>query len=884
MVKERNCLSAFFMLFLFVVLFTSVASASFAVGNKSNSIDKTYGPAESIRGWVNMSFSNEPSDSLFQDSTGKSVRLVDLLRNSSASVYSCSPVDCSSDYNASNAALSKTFIVSENSSRIFGLKFTGDISRVNSINFTLDSDAIANCKNQVEIDILNDGVIDVTNNKVSVLGCSDQRSYGCYDPSDTLEEFSVTDTPYCQKINLSASPGFTIGTWIKKIDGYRTLKASIFDGSREVANCVIYPTTDLGQVSCSVNYVVTSPREYYVCISSTSGTGNYKIRGNSNPTNGCGFVGLPPSSYGMPAAYEIFAEGQGFDAVGSLRISNSLPNGKNFGTIVYDYILRQYGSSGCAAGCVVPIKISGINQQVTVRGLAMSYQKTTGTVTDDKFYDLSESSARVNAGFQNIYLDDAGFKVPDKRGAYKFSLKLNGNNVFSEDVNISDVPRINSLSPTSTASAYPTNFRVSVNSSIPVTKFFWDFGDNITGMSTTNIIEHTYNATGRYLIKVTAVDSKELSSSKTFDVEVNSPKSLINATLVTMKNSVGRIEAQTAEFDLFSQQSIKSILGVDNATKEITKIETRFNAAQTEADYNSIVEEILGILTLPNSISEGIVANSIPLLPERKDVNLDVVKKAGAGDYDTNKQESYANAILLWNQENIDSNINFREFNGDYDGELIPVVKVFELNVKKKGDISGSYFLIMPKLENLKFESGVVAIEYQEYVYVDLSKLEKVSFYTTSDIDFTNLPAFISPSFSRLSLTDAGANISGEAKPKWMIFGLMIIFLLIVAFVVYIILQEWYRIKYENYLFKNRNDLYNMVNYVHHSKKKGMKNKEMAENLKKAKWTSEQVTYVMKKYAGERTGMFEIPILNIFRRKVGDGNAGKNMQGDHKKL
>ena len=84
------------------------------------------------------------------------------------------------------------------------------------------------------------------------------------------------------------------------------------------------------------------------------------------------------------------------------------------------------------------------------------------------------------------------------------------------------------------------------------------------------------------MIKVTAVDSKELSSSKTFDVEVNSPKSLINATLVTMKNSVGRIEAQTAEFDLFSQQSIKSILGVDNATKEITKIETRFNASRKQ--------------------------------------------------------------------------------------------------------------------------------------------------------------------------------------------------------------------------------------------------------------------------------------------------------------
>ena len=108
------------------------------------------------------------------------------------------------------------------------------------------------------------------------------------------------------------------------------------------------------------------------------------------------------------------------------------------------------------------------------------------------------------------------------------------------------------------------------------------------------------------------------------------------------------------------------------------------------------------------------------------------------------------------------------------------------------------------------------------------------------------------------------------------IFVLAIVFLLIVALIVYIALQEWYKGKYENYLFKNRNDLYNMVNYVHNSKRKGMKNKEIAENLRKAKWSAEQITYVMKKYAGERTGMLEIPLFNLFGKKVGEGNQGQN--------
>ena len=84
----------------------------------------------------------------------------------------------------------------------------------------------------------------------------------------------------------------------------------------------------------------------------------------------------------------------------------------------------------------------------------------------------------------------------------------------------------------------------------------------------------------------------------------------------------------------------------------------------------------------------------------------------------------------------------------------------------------------------------------------------------------------------------------------------------------YLVLQEWYKKKYESYLFKNQNDLYNIISYIEISKKRGMENKQIANGLKKSGWNSEQITYVMKKYAGERTGMFEIPLnklINIFK-------------------
>ena len=129
-----------------------------------------------------------------------------------------------------------------------------------------------------------------------------------------------------------------------------------------------------------------------------------------------------------------------------------------------------------------------------------------------------------------------------------------------------------------------------------------------------------------------------------------------------------------------------------------------------------------------------------------------------------------------------------------------------------------------------------------------------------------SLPAFISPGINRLSLTEIVSGEEEGKKSKLTIFILAISLLIIVAFISYVVLQEWYKKKYENYLFKNKNDLYNMVNYVNNSKKRGLKNKEISDNLRKAKWSSEQVKYVMKKYAGKRTGMLELPLTNLMKK------------------
>jgi hypothetical protein len=132
-------------------------------------------------------------------------------------------------------------------------------------------------------------------------------------------------------------------------------------------------------------------------------------------------------------------------------------------------------------------------------------------------------------------------------------------------------------------------------------------------------------------------------------------------------------------------------------------------------------------------------------------------------------------------------------------------------------------------------------------------------------VDYTNLIAFILPELSKLAVI-SDEDIAPEESPLrfWIFFSLAIILVLILGFIAYIAMQQWYKNKYESHLFKNKNSLYNLLNYVQNQKKQGVEAKEMRSRLRKAGWTGEQINYVIKKNYGKKTGLFfEIPVEKL---------------------
>jgi hypothetical protein len=94
-------------------------------------------------------------------------------------------------------------------------------------------------------------------------------------------------------------------------------------------------------------------------------------------------------------------------------------------------------------------------------------------------------------------------------------------------------------------------------------------------------------------------------------------------------------------------------------------------------------------------------------------------------------------------------------------------------------------------------------------------------------------------------------NIQNIATQEWTNIGIMLALFVILVIAGFFIIRFLYIRKQENYLFKNKNNLYNLMNYIQKSKKQGKTNAEIYRQLKKIGWDSAQARYAIDKYKRE---------------------------------
>jgi len=351
----------------------------------------------------------------------------------------------------------------------------------------------------------------------------------------------------------------------------------------------------------------------------------------------------------------------------------------------------------------------------------------------------------------------------------------------------------------------------------------------------------------------------------------------VNATLQEKQEELEDIKNELEKLENFSKSSLTSALNIKNIEAELNNLTSAYENASTEEEYDEILSN-LSKIEIPKNVSITTSADAITFYPQKSKINLYILESIGGGSYESGEEDKYKNSVLAWQQENIDATLTFKEFSANYEDSEIPVLRIFELGLNKKKDINYDSYIILSEIDSLEFKQDYNQIKIQDYLYIKFTENTKtIAFSTTENISFSELPLFLAPGLNELVLSDEIPDIlvseeETEKESKWLTFVLIIVLLLIIGFVLYLVLQTWYKKKYERYLFKNKNDLYNIVTYIHHAKEKNMDNKKIVDNLRKAGWSYEQIKYVMRKYVGKRTGMYEIPVGKILKKKNEKGN------------
>jgi len=863
-VKKYFLVVSLFMIFLAFVMFVS---ASFNIGNQSYSIQNHYLDDSYLSGWINISFNQMPANSIFTDSLNNNATLIDILNKNSNYDYNCSSIGCGTSYIASGKALTKTFQINEGSTKLIGFKIKDKIESIESLTMTLQSNAPTSCISQVKLDFGKDEIIEIINNKSSTTYCStiyagcfetNASSGGGIDPGKTSgtptapitgevilgdpQDVLLTNTPLCQKMQLPESPKIGIGAWIKEATpGNRQVKMELFDlEGNLIDNCTLSKAT-MGSVGkrvvCSTEFRVIEPQENYICVHTEGASGEYKTRGFIPENESCGFIGYPPAT--STGAYDIFAQSLNFAIVGTLNIENELEDDLTISKVIENYILEKYGSLDCSEECLIPLNIiSNKDQTITLNNLKLKYNKVgLGLVEENYFYDFDETSSKIDANFQKLFLDNS-FLISNGAGLLDYLLSLENTNIINENITIEELNM--SINPSITAAEVPTNFKVNIVPSKNIKRYEWDFGDGTTKTTTESSVDHTYSNIQNYSLIVTAIkndSSEELT--KSFIIEVKSPESIIANKIEELRENIVNLKTQLISFDSYSKQRIEDLLNLSSKEEELTILEDEFEQATTDEEYTEIAKTLFS-LDIPSSIISTSLGE-ITINPKSGDMDVIALSDITGETFDIIKKQEYNDAILKWMQENTIIKASTKKIFFKYGGSTENALNIFELKFELIG--TTEHYLIIEDLNNLNLDVDYNENGAYKYILID-SLTNRIKLSTTEDIPISDISFFISPKISELSLIDNPISPKGYNKNiLW-----IILIVLGVSLIVFIGLNITHKRNKIKKLFKAKANLANIRKYVQEEKYKGVPEAQIKQNLTRAGWSAGQINYIIKSH------------------------------------
>lgn len=844
-----------------LILFISLIAFAQAQVNFDNySIQKIYAKGSTLTGTINVSFANEPITSLFKDLLLNEVELREVLKDSDY-VHTCSYPACGSFYEPTMPETTKVLTLGANETKVIGFSFTGDVQNIDSIKFGFSSDADESETNQIKLDILDDGIVEMGNIVIGQ-GFDPFTNYGCFNGSESnIKEATFSETkPFCQRVTLDESPGLFLGGWFKKTTaGTNPITMKLYSKTGAPLTFCEINSDDVslngGEIFCPVEYFIPKKDDFYVCAQKKFGAAEYKLKGYASSTNACGFMDFPPKL--EITSYKIGAKKRNFGVTGTINVGDTLPNKENISDMVAIFILDRY-EGDCSQGCHIPITLtSSVNQQLTFENLAVNYDEP-GLLgqTLSEFSLFTSTPSLVNSNYQN--LDISGFfNLPNEEIELNYKLFLGTKKLFEQDLEIKDYNLI--VSPLDSIVSYPTTFNVTLPENITAPSYTWNFGDNTTNQDTVvPSISHSYQEKGNFLLTVTA-HTLIGNFSKINQVTVGTAQELVNLTISSRKLALEEIKNQLIGFSPFEISQLKRYFDIDDLKVKLNTIEKSITGNVSDSKYTEALLS-LNQMTFPKDIQKNSVGKTI-LAYTSKDISLASVSEVAGKQYSDSK--NFYDSALYWDKTNVVSQLSQGSLLISWENGQKNSVKIYEVLITpNEGGITEDYYLFVKDDPTIYFEENLLGQKLSTgYIAIKMGQ-NPTSVKFVMDNSLSVLP-FVSPS----SLGNEIPVIEPVEKNPYgfwiFVIGLLIVFL--IGVFIYLILYAWYKNKYEKFLFPNKNELFNAMTYVNNSIKNNVEESVVRKNLVKSGWKREQVNYLLRKYAGKNTGM---PNLSLMKENV----------------
>jgi len=849
---------------ILLVFLGNTCYAEFQLGNGST-IESTYSASDVLRGKINLSFQLENAISLFTSNLGGGIGVLELLKKNNAH-YTCLPSDCKEGISAvsDSGSATKSFSLEPGQEKFVSFYIgNGNVESIEALNLGISAINQPSCNAPLEIDFLNDGKLDYnwkSTNTGTDYSCTAGTPAGCFEFSSDLKEAHLGTNLYCERVTLPVNNKFLVGARVRKGDetGSPVLKMYIYNLSGisvDSDGCELLEPGELwADSTCVIDYSGGNKAvsDHYVCIKA-SASSKYDIQYELDSP--CGFTGTPSKTgQNYTRDFYLFAKAPKYESVGSLNINRT---DKTSGDIL-SYLSSKY-SKNCAGGCTIPVKFKAYSHlDFQLSNINMDYYANGLGADTKEIYDVELVQAKVNSNFSMLDLSYANITLPSRIGNQTIALKIGEDIILTKQVAVSSAQTLISVSPTTLPANYPTKFAASAGN---ITSYKWDFGDGSLPQTTsTNWVMHSYPNIGDYVLSL-EVTSASGKYTKSFQIKAVNPEAIVNATLKDYDLRINAIEQAVGGYPSWYMQKIKDKIGLTNTNTLLSGLRARYSTA-SEQDMVAIMGN-LSSLRVPRSINKTRIVS--PYFIDWRSINPALLEELGAGSIE-GRESNIKTQATLWAEKNVDVSLEIELINLYYDSGIETIYTVVKVKLTPKQDVSSKVYFVIEGKDITAKDAASRTFTGNAGIGSTLDSLPQqtsLEFAMPGIVTLNKLNMYLSPDFSELGATpvEGVCNFDGVCDENETVFTcfsdcykkkiwqavLMIVGILVLAGLIYLGLHLWYKTRYESHLFKNRANLFNILNFIHLGLSKGLSKAEVKAKLKQAGWTGEQIGYAFKK-------------------------------------